>query len=93
MCSSSNTTKRICKLCGTKVSGNAMFCSDDCYEGHYDYILVDVSRRWVVNTLLKIDCPERYNAIVAYGKRHSFSLKLLKKKLVEKFNVDICKGY
>jgi len=93
MCVNKNFVRTGCKLCGNKVVGNAMFCSEECNEGHYDYILVDVSKRWVANTLSKIECPDRYDAIVAYANRHSFDIKLLKKKLKEKFNIDTCRGY
>jgi len=62
-------------------------------ERHYDYVLIDIPRRWVENTLKRIECPGRYDAIVAYSKRHSFDLQLLKKKLKEKYKLDICRGY
>lgn len=80
-------------MCGVELKGTAMFCSDECYEDHYDYILVDVPRGWVNNTLLRLKCPQRNDAIVSYAKRHNFSLKFLRKKLKEKFNLDICRGY
>ena len=92
MCKKTNHSPNICSLCGRNVSGAVMFCSEECMEVHYDYVLLDVSKRWVHNTLLKIPCPERYSAIVAFGKRHKYSLKLLKKKLSEKFKIDICEG-
>lgn len=93
MCSSKKNIKNKCCLCGQSVVGNAMFCSEDCSERHYDYVLIDVPKRWVQNTLVKIECPERYDVVVAYAKRHNFDLQLLKKKLKEKHNVDICRGY
>ncbi len=93
MGSSKSVGKNVCNMCGTEVPGTAMFCSEECNERHYDYILVDIPRRWVDNTLLRLECPERYQAIVAYSKRHSFELQLVKKKLKEKFNINICRGY
>ncbi len=93
MCYIKKNTTNVCTLCGKGIASNLMFCSEECSERHYDYILIDIPRRWVDNTLKKIKCPERYDAVVGYSKRHSYDLHLLKKKLVEKFNVDICRGY
>lgn len=93
VCSNKKQNVNRCSLCGKNVSGSAMFCSEECMERHYDYVLIDIPRRWVENTLVKISCPDRYDAIVTYSKRHSFDLQLLKKKLREKFKIDICRGY
>jgi hypothetical protein len=93
MGSEQKTSGNNCALCGAKVNGSAMFCSDECNERHYDYVLVDIPRRWVDNTLRRLSCPERYTAIVQYSKRHSFDLQLVKKKLVEKYEIDICRRY
>jgi len=93
VCSKSKTGKNYCLLCNAEVAGRAIFCSAECEERHYDYILIDVPRRWVSNTLERLKCPERYYAIVAYSKRHSYDLQLLRKKLKEKYKLDICRGY
>ena len=81
---------RRCGFCDDVMNTSSAFCSTSCFETHCDYLLIDISPRWVEKTLRNLSCPKRYYAVKEYAKRHSFDFDLLKKRLKEKFTIDLC---
>lgn len=83
--------KGFCKMCGKKTQNGAVFCSKDCEELHYEYVLISIPSLWVKNTLDSMNCYERHIEIVKFSKRHNMNIKLVTTKIIREYSLKICK--
>lgn len=83
---------RRCAFCDAQMNDNAAYCSDTCFEINCEYLLIEISPKWVKSTLCKTEGAERVRLVKEYAKRHSCNFKLLKRKLKEKYDIDVYQG-
>jgi len=87
--SKKGSLKNKCRFCYEHL-GSGQFCDEECEQDFYDYNNIIISERWVSRTLLLIECPARETEVKLFAKRHSMSLRLLKRKLKDKFDIKRC---
>ena len=78
-------------MCGEKTQNGALFCSKECEETHYEYVLISIPRLWIKNRVDKMNCYERYIEIVKFSKRHNMNLGLVITKIQREHSLKICK--
>jgi hypothetical protein len=79
-------------MCRGKTQNGALFCSTECEDIHYDYVMIAIPDLWVKKTLDAMNCYERYIEITRFSKRHNINQKLVETKIERKYMLKICKG-
>ncbi len=85
------SSRNRCRFCAD-ATGSGHFCDQECEDDFYEYGNIEISSLWVKKTLMYTKCPDRDTEIKKFAKRHSFSLRLLVKKLKDKHGVSRCTG-
>jgi hypothetical protein len=78
-------------MCRTKTQNGALFCSKECEEMHYEYVLISIPSLWIKSTIDKMNCYERYIEIVKFAKRHNMNRDLVIEKITRTYSLRICK--
>jgi len=78
-------------MCASKTQNGALFCSKECEEKHYEYVLISIPSLWIKNNIDKMDCVKRYKEIVKFSNRHNMNLELVITKISREYSLKICK--
>lgn len=84
-----NISKNKCRFCLDRVS-IGRFCDKDCEHDFHEYSNININPMWVNKTLKKLNCIDQTEEIIKFSKRHKVSLRLLTRKLRNKFNIKRC---
>ncbi len=83
--------KIYCSMCSKKTQNGATFCSKECEEEHYDYIMVTIPSLWIKETISRIDCTKRMKEIRLFAARHNANIAHVIQKIQDKYKIELCK--
>jgi hypothetical protein len=72
-----------CPFCKKKISMSKAFCSKPCKESYFQIISIRVPKLFLKRIYVMCNEKERNEEILAFAKRHSWRLDLLKNRIKE----------
>lgn len=72
-----------CPFCAKKISMSKAFCSKPCKENYFQIISIRIPKLFLKRLFVMCNENERSKEILAFSKRHSWRLDLLKIRIKE----------